>query len=727
VNLKKYGIYLFITLLCVSSLFTANDILTNGLTKTTILDEFRSDDPVLIKYNSYKKHFDYEKEITLIINNKNETKLSTKDIEYINEIISKKLNTFTGIKRFSHLGAIKLPSFDKKSQTVSVKPIFDNTTNLIDTKQYKKLKGLKSFESFPISKNEKSYLIHIELKQMQRSEIMLQTKALFHYLREFNKDEKLNMSIIGVEPFRYSIYDEVFRGYLILLPFILLLIFLISFIIFKNFEAVITIFLTLGFSFVSTASIIYIIDRSFSPFSSFSLLFVFVVGTSDIIHLLANLRESKSLRESIKNIYTPCFLTSLTTFIGLSSLIFSPFKTLQNFGIYGSIGILMCFIVTFYILPHILELNLFSRTRSKLINSQIEQKPFNTDRIMNITHYSKTILLISISLIMIFIHGSMQIKFEDDFYRKFKTDHPISVAIEKIQKDFGHLGSIDLFINKSLLTEKIFSIFLNKIEMFKEVRAIKSSLDLKNDFNTLVTEPQIAEKLYSYLSLLDLPFSFSSKLNPDYERVIIQLSDLSVNTVTKASHKIQNLINENNNKMLIKLSGFSLIRTHFVNNLKTSYLVSLKISFILIFIVFIIYLKSFKLAIIAMLPNIAPILAITATMGYFGINADMNLPLICSIALGLCVDDTIHFLHQFKHLKSKGLSIQESTGRSVSKVSLALITTSVILSVSLLIFSFGNIQLFSQLGVFISICAFIALFYDLIVLPVIIRLAIKDN
>ena len=728
-NKKNSWLYLFIAFFSISSLFTAYDILSNGLTKTTILDEFEKNDPVLVQYNSYKKHFDYEKEITLIVNKKNNSELSITDIEYINKKVSNKLTTFNGIKKYTRLENIKIPSFDQKAQVVSTISLLDKETNTINLSQYNKLKGLKSFESFPLSKNKKSYLIHIELKEMERSKVMLQTKNLFKYLRDFNRGSELEMSIIGVEPFRYSIYDEVFRGYLILLPIILILIFIVSFFIFKNFESVIIIFTTLGFSFISTASFIYLIDRSFSPFSSFSLLFVFVVGTSDIIHLLTDIRLSKSLRASLINIYKPCLLTSLTTFIGLFSLIFSPFKTLQNFGIYGSIGIFVCFLVTFHILPHILEFKIFSKPVSKLINSQEKQKKFNSNFIMKMISFPKTILFLSLGLITVFIYSSFQVKFEDDFYRKFKSNHPISIAISKIQKDFGHLGSIDLFIKKPMLEEKAFKNLLKKINQLTEVKSINSSLDLKNDLEILIKDSEISNKLYGYLPLLELPFSYSSKLNPDFERVIIQLSNLSVHTVLTAQEKVQALINkmEINKQDSIRLSGFSLLRTHFVNTLKNSYLFSLKLSFILIFIVFLIYFKSIKFALIAMLPNIAPILAITATMGHFGITADMNLPLICSIALGLCVDDTIHFLHQFKEYRTKGDSITDSIDQSISKVGLALITTSVLLSISLLVFSFGKIQLFSQLGFFMTICAFVALFFDLIVLPVIISLTIKDE
>jgi predicted RND superfamily exporter protein len=707
----------------------AYDISSNGLKKSTIFDEFSKNDPQLIKYNSYKKHFDYEKEITLIISKNDNSVFSIHLVQELNNAIKERLKQYKGIKRFTTLEDIKVPSYNSKQKIVTTLSLINQHDKKVNLQVFDKIKELKTFKTFPLSKNKKSFLIHIELKDLNRNQIMLQTKELFKYLREFNQQSKYKMSIIGVEPFRYSIYDEVFRGYIILLPIILLLIFIVSFILFRNIESIVILFMTLGFSFISTASIIYFIDRYFSPFSSFSLLFVFVVGTSDVIHLLTDIRISKSLKSSIKNIYTPCLITSLTTFIGLFSLIFSPFNTLQNFGIYGSIGIFVCFVVTFHILPSVLELSFLKNTKKKIITSQISHKKFDPVFIKKVIRYSKSIIFLSIALLIIFLVNTAKVKFEDDFYSKFKPGHPISIAITKIQKDFGHIGSIDLFINKAFLEEDIFHNFLNKIQSFDEIKAINSSLDFKSDLNLLIKNNEVATKLYSYHPMLELPFSYSSNLNPDYERVIIQLSNLSMQTVLSAQKKIQGLINkiEINKNQTIKLSGFSLIRTHFVNTLKNSYLFSLKMSFILIFIVFLFYFKSLKIALIAMLPNIIPVLAITATMGSFGIAADMNLPLICSIALGLCVDDTIHFLHNFNAYRDQKYSINESIIKTIEKVGLALITTSVLLSISLLVFSFGKIQLFSQLGIFMTVCAFMALFFDLIVLPVILKLSLKER
>ena len=722
-NKNNFWVYSLIIIFSTTTLFTFFDIIVNGLTKTTLLDEFDKSDPVLIKYKEFTKHFDYEKEISLIINKTNNQDLSFNDLEELNDHISSKLSLFRGISYYSKLEDIKVPRFDQTLQRVFTEQIYDKNLKKINKELWHKLRKLNSFSNYPLSKNKKSYLIKITLKQMPRSDIMLETKNIFKMIKEFNKNDKFHMSVIGVEPFRHSIYDEVFRGYLILLPIILVLIFIICFFIFKNLDSILLIFLTLGFSFGTTASLIYTIDRHFSPFSSFSLLFVFVIGTSDIIHLLADLRESKSIELSLKNIYRPCLITSLTTFIGLFALIFSSFNTLQNFGLYGSIGIFVCFIITFHILPTLLDSRFLMKFKKRILSTQLKQKNINIQFLEKLINKPKTILSFTSLLIFTLVLNTLNIRFEDDFYKKFKPDHPISTAIEKIQKDFGHIGSIDLLIDKSSLGEKSFKLFLKKVESIPQVMSIKSSQSLKDDLKVLIKETSISNKLYSYHSLINLPFSFASKLNPQKERIIIQLADLSVETVIEAKRKIEQIIIKNklSESHIIEVSGFSLIRTHFVNTLKNSYLTSLQISLILIFIVFLIYFKDTKIATLAMLPNLVPVLSITAIMGYFNISADMNLPLICSVALGLCVDDTIHFLHQFKLNTSKGLPVSESITQALKKVSLALITTTVILSASLLIFSFGKIQLFSQLGILMTVCALVALFFDLIVLPILIK------
>lgn len=713
-NQKRIVIFSLASFFLIVSCYAAYNILVHGLERPTLLDEFSQDDPVLIQYQTYRKHFNYEKEISLIIHKKSQTPFELDELSQLDKVLTTHFQTRTYLADFSRLDKIQLPTYNEQDQTFSTRPL--KFAGKIDKEVFAQMKSLSLFKDYPVSSNLNSYLLHLTLKETDRREIFTAMQDIFHFIRSFNKSTSFNMSIVGVEPFRYSIYDEVYRGYFILLPLILFLIILLGLYIFRNFDALFIIFTTLIFSFSTTASIIYLIDGKFSPFSSFSLLFVFVVGTSDIIHLLTDLRQSKSIPASIRSLYYPCFLTSLTTFIGLASLVFSPFQTLFAFGLYGVIGIFVCFVTTFHILPEILKLNIFSSSVNRLILSQQKLKRLNPSPFLRIIKKSKTVLLLSLIFGFLIMIPASRVKFEDDFYKKFTSDHPISQAIEQIQTDFSSLGTIDLFLPKDLLESPQLFHFLEQVESLPEVLEILSSLNVKADLKKLINNTEITARIYGHQALFYSPYGFISQKDPDKQRVIVKLQNFSVETVKEAQAKIQTLLKELG-LAKIEVSGFSLLRTHFANMLKKSYLDSLILSFLFIFITFVISFKSFKYATLAMLPNLIPVLTIVAVMGFFQVSADINLPLICSVTLGLCVDDTIHFFSHYQQKLVEGYSVLESITQALVKVGLALVTTSLFLSATLLVFTLGKIQLFSQIGIFLTISSIVALIFDLIVFP----------
>jgi predicted RND superfamily exporter protein len=107
-------------------------------------------------------------------------------------------------------------------------------------------------------------------------------------------------------------------------------------------------------------------------------------------------------------------------------------------------------------------------------------------------------------------------------------------------------------------------------------------------------------------------------------------------------------------------------------------------------------------------------------MTLLGISADMNIALICSMTLAISVDDTIHFFHKFLDEKKRNTEVSKSVNNTLALVAKPLIGSSLIISITLLIFMLGDIRLFSQFSALLSLALLVALYYDLIVLPALI-------
>ena len=127
-----------------------------------------------------------------------------------------------------------------------------------------------------------------------------------------------------------------------------------------------------------------------------------------------------------------------------------------------------------------------------------------------------------------------------------------------------------------------------------------------------------------------------------------------------------------------------------------------------------------KIGLISMIPNISPILIMTTIMVIFDMPLDMFTMLIGSIAIGLAVDDTVHFMHNFKFYQKIGNNIKESTKLTFLTTGRAMITTSVILSIGFLVFTGASMHNIVNFGILTSIAIITALLADFLLVPAII-------
>src|SRR5690606_15208052 len=125
---------------------------------------------------------------------------------------------------------------------------------------------------------------------------------------------------------------------------------------------------------------------------------------------------------------------------------------------------------------------------------------------------------------------------------------------------------------------------------------------------------------------------------------------------------------------------------------------------------------------IALIPNVIPVLLITGLIGWSGIPLDSDTLLVVPIAIGISVDDTIHFLTHYRTLLLRGFSCLEAIRETLREVGQAIFFTSVVLSAGFLIFGLSAYQAMTNFGVFSSIAIAVALLADLILLPALLMI-----
>ena len=283
------------------------------------------------------------------------------------------------------------------------------------------------------------------------------------------------------------------------------------------------------------------------------------------------------------------------------------------------------------------------------------------------------------------------------------------------QKSFKNLSSIDLVgSSKDIETFENSKAFM-KIQKMNEVYEVLTFNKIYEKVQLGITDNLYIESIKDSILHLGQSNVFYLNLDMRIGKVQINLVDTDSKTLDRSLENIKNILKENS--INLKISGYALLRKYFTDTLSENYFISLLVTFFLIFIIFLAAFKSFKIALLALIPNVVPPFIVIYFMSFFGISADMNIALICSMTLAISVDDTIHFFHKYLDERKQDTEVFDSVKNTLAFISKPLIGSSLIISATLLVFTIGDIRLFSQFSVLLSLALLVALYYDLIVLP----------
>jgi hypothetical protein len=136
----------------------------------------------------------------------------------------------------------------------------------------------------------------------------------------------------------------------------------------------------------------------------------------------------------------------------------------------------------------------------------------------------------------------------------------------------------------------------------------------------------------------------------------------------------------------------------------------------------VVMLGKLRMGLLSMIPNLFPIIMVMGLMGWFGIPLDLGTILIGSISIGIIVDDTIHFLHNYGKYYDQLGDPRAATERTFSTVGRAMIVTSVVLIGGFLANLFSDLTINQHTGFLVASTVFIALLADIILLPTLLSL-----
>ena len=510
--------------------------------------------------------------------------------------------------------------------------------------------------------------------------------------------------------------------------------------IFRQVKSILIPFVAISTTLVWVAGIMAYFNISINVVSYLTFNLLMIIGASNAIHLLMKYHEGLSLglskRDSldrvIQKIGGALFLTSFTTAVGFCSLGFTNIKVTQQFGLLVGFGVILMFVLTIIIMPIIL--NYIRPPDNDHIDRLIRGGQFLAAGRLNSWNqkHPRSILTISGILFIGALIGLFKIDYNASVLEDLKPGNPLYDDLQYVERKMGGTLPLEVIIDTKRENGSLHPEFLSIIQSFKK-EILKTS-----EINTAVTpgdylmlaneewgdgERRLPETELDALSFTVEFDRVQALLNDDYSktRISCRISDLPFDRGMKIREEILLAGNKLFGDSLdIKVTGSTLLALstgrHLVKNLTTSFF----IAFFIIFLSIVFLFRSFRLSLLAILPNIIPLMIAGGLMGYLGIKLRPSTAMTFSIALGIAVDNTIHFLARFRQEYKLSGDYEKAVSATLLTTGKAIISTGVILSLGFFVLFFSEFVPNHEFGLLATIIIIAAVCGSLILLPVLI-------
>ena len=465
-----------------------------------------------------------------------------------------------------------------------------------------------------------------------------------------------------------------------------------------------------------------------------------------------SLKKSELILMTSQKMVWPIIYTVLTTICAFLSLIFSEIKPIIDFGWMMTIGLLSSFIVTFTLLPTLLNF-----LEDKKVSIQENQNSKITSNLSSFTSKNKnSIFFVTLIVITLSIFGISKLEVENSFINYFKKNTEIYKGMKLIDDKLGGTTPLDIIVKFPISKEnnseneedwddmgddddekywftkdkinKIDKVHkyletlpaVGKVLSFSSIVEVATALNDGKDLGTL--EMGV---LYS-----KIPESIKKEIVDPY--ISIKDSEARINLRVKDSLlnlKRNDLINQINydleNKLGLekeefKLAGVLILFNNLLQSLFKSQILTLGFVMLGIFAMFIVLFKNIKLSLIGVVPNFIAAFFILGIIGILGIPLDMMTITIAAITIGIAVGNSIHYIYRFKEEFNKIKNYEKTVSYCHSTVGIAILNTSITIVFGFSILIFSNFIPTIYFGVFTGIAMLLAMLSVLTLLPALI-------
>ena len=671
-------------------------------------------------WNSLAKSFDSlsEVEFTLSIADVKKLKKDTKNRKFVLEsIYEEKITSQEKVNSIKKELFEKLPFYDNL--------LYNKKTGTIQTAIYidKKIVNTPVRKAFVFDK-------------------------LIPIIDRFEKENNLDVRVSGMPYIRTINAQNIIDEIQLFVLGALLITGIIFFFFFRSYRAtfitllVVTIGVTWAFGFIGLFGYeITVLTALIPPL-------IIVIGVPNAVFLInkyqqeikSHGQQAKALQRVISKIGNATLMTNITTASGFATFVFVKSQLLREFGILASINILSIFVLALLIIPIIYSfmeppkkkhLNHLERRWMENVVDWMEKMV----REQRITVYITTVIIIILGII-----GLYQIRVSGSLIEDMPKTKAFYKDIKFFENEFGGIMPLEILVDTKkekgvmkLSTLKRMDKINEVIESFPELSKPVSIVNLVKYSKQAYYKGK--PKYYQLPTSQEQNYIFEYTKNSDgnsdmlnnfvdstgqFARITTFMKDIGTDKMNVIQERLRQIVEKEfpSERYNVSFTGKALVFLKGTNYLIGNLVFSLSLAILLIALFMAWMFRSFRMILISIIPNMLPLLITAGLMGFFGIPIKPSTILVFSIAFGISVDDTIHFLAKYRQeLIANNWKIRKSVYAALRETGVSMFYTSIVLFFGFLVFTVSSFGGTIALGGLVSITLLLAMVSNLLLLP----------
>jgi len=557
------------------------------------------------------------------------------------------------------------------------------------------------------------------------------------------KHPGVNVYLTGVV-FMNNAFSEAGQGDMkTLVPIMYLLVFIFMMVAVRSILATLTAVVVIAFSILTGMGMAGWLGIQLTPVSANAPTIILTLAVADSVHILITLfhemRQGKSkhtaIIESLRINHQPVFITSLTTAIGFLSLNFGDSPPFWHLGNIVAMGVMAAYVYSVCFLPAVLSI-----LPLKVKGTTGGRQEFFDRFADGVIRHRKRLFWGMLALTLVIAAQIPRIEIDEKFNEYFDTRYQFRNDNDYVESRLTGFESISYSLSAGESGGISNPEYLAALEKFSgwyrqqpgvlyvntltdTMKRLNKNLHYDDPAYYRIPNERNLSAQYLLLYELSLPFGLdlNNQINVDKSstRLTAVLESISTRAALDLENRAQEWLKENGLPSMVTHGASPLIMfSHIAKRNLMSMMTGALLALLLITVILMAVLRSFKIGLVSIIPNIGPVLMTFGVWGLTYQQIGFAVAVVAPVALGIIVDDTVHFLSKYlRARREQGKSPEDAVRYSFHTVGTALGVTSLILIAGFLVLSYSGFTMNSHLGIMTTIAILSALLADFLFLP----------